>query len=173
MSNAQAADDALVQLELERRRQRLVIIAPCAAIVCLASAIGAAIVLHRGSPDFWLVSIIAVPVGAILGLAHAPILCVTIARKKQVLALPLIYGVALFGTAAVASSGVPIWSVVTLGLLVPLLALLATALPNDRLLQSDLCRHCGYNLSVQASDVCPECGMPIGAPPGKPERNGV
>lgn len=161
MNQIETIDDVSAQHELDRRRRRLVIIAPCGAIACLALSLAAAIVLRGGPTDLWVASLLAVPVGAILGLAHAPVLCMTIARKKQVLALPIIYVAALAAAAAVASSGALIWSVVTLGLLVPILALLLTALlPSDLLMRPDVCSHCGYTLSGHSPDVCPECGAP-------------
>ena len=98
--------------------------------------------------------------GGFIGLGQAPVLAWAVARKKQLLALPLIYAGTIVITCFALQQREIGWGFVAFALAVPLLSLLAWLLPNQPLLRHDRCYSCGYDTSGGHSGICPECGAP-------------
>jgi hypothetical protein len=68
------------------------------------------------------------------------------------------------------SARVPLWFVVSAGVLPAMVRLLLSLRSNRRRRfrhLAGLCPRCGYDLTANATGVCPECGgaVPTGAPP--------
>ncbi|GEM_PF-3939646 len=160
-SISSATDEALEAVDLENRRCRLVFIAIGGAIVSILATLLFRAMFWRGDVGWWDGVFISVVVGTFVGLAQAPVLGWTIARKRLVLALPLIYVGAVAISCLVLQRHETAWALVAVTFTVPLLASIAMLLPNQQLGRRDRCYGCGYDLSRNQSDACPECGAPV------------
>jgi len=157
-------DEALEAVDLENRRRRLVVVGLCCSIASLLIALLAGTMFWPTPIGWWSGLLIATVVGSFVGLAQAPILGLTIARRKPLLAAPLVYLGAALVCLLVLQTRQGAWAVVAFTFTVPLLASLAMLLPSQRLGRRDRCYSCGYDLSGHPADACPECGSPVLTP---------
>ncbi len=168
-------NSAFEELTLLRRKRRMFLISIGAggSGIAILAAVSAALT-WRSSSLGW-ISLLAWPVGGIAGLAHAPILCTTVAGRKWSLALPAVYLPALALGVALLTQRQLLAAFIVFECAVPAAAVLALALPRHRIDSDGTCILCGYNLAASGSVVCPECGAPAaasGAPVRQPEPAG-
>ncbi|MBN1343279.1 MAG: HEAT repeat domain-containing protein, partial [Phycisphaerae bacterium] len=106
-------------------------------------------------------------VGALFGLLSAPILVLTLRRKRAEVAVPLVglltLMVALFSTKV----GSLLWPIVAATACCWLSCLVAHLLMEDVVprFSPGTCQACGYRLTGNTSGVCPECGTTVSRPP--------
>ncbi len=158
-------DPQTAAVELEQRRGRLVLWTLAATVLSILAAAKVGTIFWSPSIDWGLAILLSLAFGPFIGLAQAPLLGRFIAGKRFSVALPAVYfGSAVAGIVAM-QSGELIWGLAALTVAAPLLAFAASLLPDVPLGRRDRCFNCGHSLGGFASEVCPECGAPLPAPP--------
>ncbi len=105
--------------------------------------------------------------GTLMGLPTAPVLAIFLWRKNPMIALPVLFGVAVAASVYLIGRSAAYMPLIYLAILECCLAVvLWLVLPNVvRRYRPGFCPNCSYDLHLSISDTCPECGVIIGSQP--------